>query len=112
MYRRITKNILYETTGLRLEELYIEIGSCRCVIFREFKWDETSVQLKEYNKLPDWYRRQLMIDETLSERQNYYLKNKMKMDSYSKEWKIKNKEKWNEYQREYKRKRYQSKKLG
>lgn len=111
MYRKIKRNVLHFEAGVKLEEIYLELGDCRCVIYREFRWDAQSVELKEYNKLPKWYVRQKNVDEVLTDCQEYYAKNKEKMDKYSKEWKQKNKDKWNEYQREYKRKRYQSKKL-
>jgi len=109
-YKLKSKDILYEEPGLKLEMIYIQIDDCECRIFRQLKWSATEVELTEYKRLPDWWLRHVKIEKILSYEQEYYKKNKTKMDEYSKEWKKINKEKWNEYQRQYKKRKLREQK--
>lgn len=109
-YKLNEKVILYDEPGLRLEMIYVQVGDCECRIFRQFRWSTTTIELKEFHILPDWWMRHIKLDQLLSYEKLYYQKNKKRMSEYAKQWKRTNKDKWNEYQREYKRRKYAERK--
>jgi hypothetical protein len=110
IYKLKSKVILHREDGLQLECLELQVGDCDCKIYREIKWTQSSIELKEWAMPPQWWNRHIKISELLSYTKDYYKKNKEKMDTYAKEYKQKNKDKWNEYQREYKKRKLREQK--
>lgn len=111
-YKIKEKVILYEERGLKLEMLDMTVGDCQCRIFRQFRWSQTEIELKEFHKLPEWWLRHIKLETLVPYEKEYYEQNKKKMNEYAREWKLQNRDKWNEYQREWKRRKRRKKLEG
>lgn len=105
-FRLKERKVLYDEPGLKLEFVHIMINDQPARIYRQYKWSAIACEMREFNKLPQWWQKYIDMDELKIYEKEYYIENKEKMLAYARQWKIKNKERWNDYQREYKRRKY------
>jgi hypothetical protein len=66
--KNIKRTILFTSDKVQLEQIDVTVGNCHMKKFREVSRIENELSVKEHKQFPEWYIRELKLQQILDDR--------------------------------------------
>lgn len=66
--KNIKRTILFTSDKVQLEQIDVTVGNCHMKKYREVSRIENELSVKEHKQFPEWYIRELKLQQLLNER--------------------------------------------